>query len=260
MQPAFYVFSGTGNSLWAARRMAHHLGEGRIEGMAHYRDAKVVKPDSLVVGLFFPLYVMGLPLLVEEFIARLDLSDVEYVFAVMTSGPVLSRAMTDLRKLLKSKGEWLASGFRLKVVNNYIALFKIPPLDEQKHIFAQADQKLKTAAKQVRDRLHSVETTSWPVRIPGLITHPIWKRHVRAADRKFTVSDACTSCGLCAQVCPVDNIKLVDGKPRWLHHCEECLACLHFCPPEAIDFGPKTLGKTRYHHAEVSANDLIALK
>jgi Fe-S-cluster-containing hydrogenase component 2 len=61
-------------------------------------------------------------------------------------------------------------------------------------------------------------------------------------------------------VCPVNNIIIVDGKPHWQHRCQQCLACLHYCPEIAIQYGDKTLKKGRYHHPEVSAKDLINQK
>jgi ferredoxin len=54
------------------------------------------------------------------------------------------------------------------------------------------------------------------------------------ADRTFRVSGACTGCGICVKVCPVQNIEMVNGKPQWLHHCENCTACFHWCPTQAI--------------------------
>ncbi|MBN1673737.1 MAG: hypothetical protein JXR37_22005 [Kiritimatiellae bacterium] len=46
-------------------------------------------------------------------------------------------------------------------------------------------------------------------------------------------------------------------KPSWLHRCEQCLACLHWCPQEAIQVGKKTVGRARYHHPDVRARDLM---
>jgi MinD superfamily P-loop ATPase len=58
-------------------------------------------------------------------------------------------------------------------------------------------------------------------------------------------------------VCQVENIEMKDGKPTWLHHCEQCLACLQWCPQEAIQVGRKTEGRKRYHHPEITASDLM---
>lgn len=58
---------------------------------------------------------------------------------------------------------------------------------------------------------------------------------IKRADKSFKVLENCNSCGMCQNVCPVNNIKLENGKPVWLHKCENCLACFNLCPQEAIE-------------------------
>jgi MinD superfamily P-loop ATPase len=71
------------------------------------------------------------------------------------------------------------------------------------------------------------------------------------------VGESCNGCELCRKVCQVDNIRIEDGRPVWQHHCEQCLACIQWCPQEAIQVGTKTIGRTRYHHPEIKATDLM---
>lgn len=56
-------------------------------------------------------------------------------------------------------------------------------------------------------------------------------------DASFASNANCTGCGLCAAVCPVRNITMVDGRPQWNHRFENCLACYNLCPYKAIDSG-----------------------
>jgi MinD superfamily P-loop ATPase len=49
---------------------------------------------------------------------------------------------------------------------------------------------------------------------------------------------------------------MVDGRPTWHHRCEQCFACLQWCPEEAIQFGTETAGKDRYHHPDVTLADM----
>jgi Fe-S-cluster-containing hydrogenase component 2 len=61
-------------------------------------------------------------------------------------------------------------------------------------------------------------------------------------------------------VCPVDNIRLEGGLPRWQGHCEQCLACIHHCPQRAIQYGHWTADKERYRHPHVSIEEIMAQK
>ena len=44
-----------------------------------------------------------------------------------------------------------------------------------------------------------------------------------------------------------NNITLQTGKPVWGQNCTHCMACICYCPAEAIEYGKKSLGKPRYH-------------
>ena len=82
-------------------------------------------------------------------------------------------------------------------------------------------------------------------------------RQVRKMDRKFWVDEKCDGCEICARVCPAANIKIIDGRPSWLHRCEQCLACLQWCPQEAIQYGKNTIKYPRYHHPEIILDDML---
>jgi NAD-dependent dihydropyrimidine dehydrogenase PreA subunit len=48
-------------------------------------------------------------------------------------------------------------------------------------------------------------------------------------------SSKCTGCGACVEVCPVDAIKLDNGKALVGDECVECGACVNECPNGAIE-------------------------
>ena len=65
--------------------------------------------------------------------------------------------------------------------------------------------------------------------------------------------DICIGCGKCEKLCPLNNIKIVDKKPVWGNECSHCMACIGYCPVEAIEYGtvsqqkePYRFGKYRY--------------
>jgi len=53
----------------------------------------------------------------------------------------------------------------------------------------------------------------------------------------YKISDACVSCGACANDCPVDAIK--EGSPIYVitDSCVDCGACVSACPVDAIEAG-----------------------
>jgi len=78
-------------------------------------------------------------------------------------------------------------------------------------------------------------------------------------DAAFWADEACNGCGICAQICPVSNVEIVDDKPVWHHRCEQCFACLQWCPQDAVQFGGGTAERARYHHPDVTVGDMVRL-
>ena len=58
--------------------------------------------------------------------------------------------------------------------------------------------------------------------------------------------DKCRGCGKCAEICPLGNISMNEGKVVWNGNCTHCMACICRCPAEAIEYGKKSPGKYRY--------------
>jgi ferredoxin len=46
--------------------------------------------------------------------------------------------------------------------------------------------------------------------------------------------EKCTGCGICAEICAVDAIKVENDKAVVNDDCVECGACVNECPNEAI--------------------------
>ena len=64
--------------------------------------------------------------------------------------------------------------------------------------------------------------------------------------KKFQATSACTSCGKCAVICPLNNIRLTNGTPVWGKNCTHCMACINRCPSQAIEYGKHTQTLPRY--------------
>lgn len=53
------------------------------------------------------------------------------------------------------------------------------------------------------------------------------------------------------RLCPLNNITLEDGKPLWGGNCTHCMACISYCPTEAIEYGRRSVGKPRYRCEDI---------
>ena len=82
----------------------------------------------------------------------------------------------------------------------------------------------------------------------GIIIYNLVSRLFNDWDKRFYVEDNCNGCGICTKICPVENINLNGKRPVWLHKCEQCMACLNWCPKGSIQYTKNTVGKKRYQN------------
>lgn len=261
MKTALYYFSGTGNTLVIARDLAQELGGADIIPVT-----KALKEGSGIqygaIGIVFPVYMFGLPLIVAKFVKEFSFPKDAHIFAVANFGGMPGRSLQLTRDLLKRRGLQLSAGFGIIMPGNYTPLYGAVSVEKQKQMFDIEKARVKEIASAVRERRPGIESQK-NVLLNFLIYALFYNagsRMVPNEDKNFRVTDKCTKCGLCERVCPVSNIALVDGRPTWLHHCENCMACLQWCPVEAIQYGKGTSGKKRYHHPGVKSADIAAQK
>jgi ferredoxin len=258
MTTVIYYFTGTGNSLAVAKKIATGLGDSGLVPIASLqgREGNIL-PEADRVGIVCPVYFSGLPVMVAGFAGRLDLSRSAYTFAVVTmggsGGASTLRQLSDI--LAKRPGHGLDAGFTVRMPGNYILMYSSPAARGRERILAAADKKLEKVVEAIDEGDKQIPSSLFAGLVHALM-YPRFAAGVHERDRAFTVSDACTSCGTCKDICPSANIELVDGRPVWKHRCELCCGCIHLCPTQAIQAGKKTVGRPRYHHPEVSVADL----
>jgi ferredoxin len=259
MKTLIYYFTGTGNSLAVAKKIAAVLGDCEILPIASLQTtAGDITPAAERVGIINPVYFAGLPVMVAEFAGRLDLSRTKYVFSVVTFGgsgaaPALQQLDSILRK---RRDHGLDVGFMVKMPGNYILMYQSPTGEKRERMLSAADAQVAASAAVINRNESRPLPSSFLSGIVHAIAYPGFASRVHEDDRKFSVNEKCTSCGTCAAICPAGNIEIIEGKPVWKHHCELCCGCIHLCPTEAIQAGSRTAARKRYHNPSVSIEEL----
>jgi ferredoxin len=117
----------------------------------------------------------------------------------------------------------------------------------------QVEKNLTHILSDIKNRKHKKA----PAGIIGRILTPIIAKMTVSDDyaKKFTVTDKCNKCGVCAKVCPAKNI-FVSENVNFGKTCEGCLACTHLCPQNAIQLKGQRSEK-RWLHPEVSLKEMI---
>lgn len=260
MKTKLFYFSATGNSLSVAKSLEIHMDSVELISIPEAMD-QINNVDVSKVGFVFPVYAYGLPRIVEEFIKKVNLSKVKYVFAVATCGGTPGNTLVQLRNLLKKSGSDLDAGFAVRQ-NNYTFLdenvfmkFMISIAGEQPYLFKDRIQEIVRIVNN--NEAYKLETSSWLANNIGGLLHKMAVNQFKDAGKDFWANDKCSSCGTCVKICPRKNIKIIDDRPVWEQNCESCFACLQWCPEEAIEYQDVSVGKKRLHHGDISLKEMI---
>ena len=71
MKTTLYFYTGTGNSLWTAKKLSEILRNTEIIPITLAGEGPI-HSDSENIGLIFPVHIWGIPLRVIDFLNRLE--------------------------------------------------------------------------------------------------------------------------------------------------------------------------------------------
>ncbi len=234
-----FYFSGTGNSAWAAGKLARLMGDKSYDIDAPFELSDVQAAER--IGFVFPVYAWGAPEVMIDFVKKLPKTDA-FTFGVCTCG---SEAGLTMKKF--SEYYPLDSSYSLVMPNNYIVGTDIEEEDVILKKIARARSELHDIAWEILHkkrvcRVHRGKMAG----IKSSVVNFGFNRFARST-KSFYVTDDCSGCGLCASGCSADAITMRDGKPVWTKtQCWQCLHCINECSQKAIQYGENTAERRRY--------------
>lgn len=241
-------YSGTGNSRYIAKRIAEATGDELLclNERIKAGDTSPVSSDERLV-IVTPTYGWRIPRIVREHLAKTQFPNAKRAWFVMNCGSEIGNAAKYNRALCEETQLGYMGTAQIIMPENYIAMFKAPEAEQARQIVAKAEPYIDraiaaiTAGEEFKPPRNNLSD-----RFMSCTVNPVfYSLFVKA--NAFTVDDSCIGCGKCAKLCPTNSIRIENGKPVWGEGCTHCMACICYCPAEAIEYGKKSLGKPRYH-------------
>lgn len=241
-------FTGTGNSRYLAKLTAQMLDDSLVSANALIKENKTGDFYSDFPYVFVcPTYSWQIPQIFEKFIDGSRFSGNTGCYFIMDCGDDIGNAQKPLRQLCKRKGFQYRGVREIVMPENYIAVFSAPPEAEEKRIISAAEKELEEAVQIIRrGGFFPEKKITLTDRLKSSVVRWFFYRWI-VKDKKFAVHDGCISCGTCENLCPMNNIRIVSGKPVWNGDCTHCMACICGCPAECIEYGKHTKGLRRYY-------------
>lgn len=246
-----FYYSGCGNSKFIATSIAEALDDKLVFIPEAQRNNQYEYnlSEGEMLGFVYPIYSWRPPHLVEEFVGKLIVNGKpSYVWTAVTCGDNVGETEKIFRKELSDRGLELNAICCFKMPNTYVNMMGMTVDREE-----VANGKIEKAKEKLPKVIEMIKSkTVFSDMIKGAF--PRFKSNVIgsgfykwASDEPFFSTDACISCGMCTLVCPMQNITLEEGRPKWHGNCNTCDACYHHCPKHAIQYGKKTKGKGQYY-------------
>jgi ferredoxin len=237
-----YYFSATGNSAWVAKEIAKETQDDAISiaDLNKKGKAPIEVNAGQTLGIVFPVHGWSVPKIVREFVKRIKVDKNAFVFVVCTCGGEAGDALQILKKYIQ-----INSAYSIIMPDNYIIMFDIESENVAREKVDQARKKLPEICKSIKTKTEEICCIkgSMPA-VKSYVVAPLF--YALLNDKRFHVDNNCIGCGICEQVCPLQNIKMANQRPTWNHSCMQCMACIHRCPRKAIQYGNVTQKRGRY--------------
>jgi ferredoxin len=248
-----YYFSGTGNSLWCAHKLAELLKTGATS-IREFTSVDEVYTDDDLLGLVFPVYCSDIPLIARNFMLKLKSRKNPYVFTVMTSNRLISgKSFETVDEALNTNGMHLSYKAEMQMPGNCLE----STAEEDSDRISSAPERILNIEKDILRR--TINYSSHGLKASTGYLSPDNSREQVMLGKCLSVDPLlCNGCGICTKVCPMKNISIRNGKAFHSDNCTACLSCLHWCPHNATSMNIHGIKSPRqYHHPDVSFNDII---
>ena len=236
-------FSGTGNSEYVAKIIAK---ENNDDLLSINDWMKNNKKETLI--FVCPIYSGRIPPIVENFIKQNKFEGNTNSYFITTCFQNAWNSEKYIKKLCMQTNLQFQGAKEILMPQNYIMMYPILDKQNADKVIESVTPQIYKIAKEIKNNSKlSMNKPSFQGKIMSIIVNPIFYSMI-VKTKNFYTTDKCTKCGMCVDLCSMNNIKILNDKPQWGNNCIHCTSCINCCPNSAIEYGKKTIGKERYYN------------
>lgn len=244
--------SGTGNTRHCIEKLTGLLDSSARTLPLECEDVVEEIKNSNTIILGYPTQYSNAPYMVRDFINRnRSLWNGKKILCVATMGAFSGDGAGCTARLLKKHGAIILGGLHIKMPDSVCdsKLLK-KSIEQNKAIVMQADKKIELVAQQVKEGNYPKDGLSFLSHVIGLFGQRLWfYGKTTGYTDELKISEKCVGCGLCASLCPMKNISVINGKAVADKKCTMCYRCISRCPQQAITLlGDEVKEQCRYEN------------
>ncbi len=247
MKILVYYFTGSGNTERVLRKFesefkgaGHQVDFVKIENQVYKIKNKIdVNHDDYdLIGIGYPIHAFNAPEIMYDWVKTLQpLKETKRTFIINTSAEPLHvnyASSIKLSKKLKKKG------FDVQNEYHYVMPYDMIYRHKAKMAFRMWDTAQKLIPIDARSIIEGKSELYKQVKCAAFFAWVLRIEHFGSRFNGIFYSvnkKKCINCHKCVNNCPIENIKLKDGKIKFGTKCTMCQRCTYFCPTDAIRTG-----------------------
>lgn len=246
-------FTSTGNTLMMAQKavevfeaLGHEVRISNVE-----RDGMEYRDESEMLGIFYPVWGSTMPDQIAYNVTRIKPSTRKMFLigncALFTgdTGIYWKKRIQESTGLDVFYVDHVVMPMNTNVPN--FVFLKVPDEKKRDRIIANGLARL----TKICHNIHQGKTKSRGHNPLGILGARFQRAEYKSVLRYWTGmmgadEERCNGCGICAKLCPLNNITMEDGKVNFGHNCIFCIRCYNLCPRDAFLVGEATKDTKRY--------------
>ncbi len=266
MKILILYFSGTGNTYFAAKSIKESISSEQyitLSPVETFNPERITDFDILMFG--FPVYACRMPGFLKSFTDKFALPKTKKMILFSTFAGMPCNAMQKAANYFSGRGFNVIYSKGLKLPgSDALTFIKKKSLYAKKLLNKDFKKGIKSLTEGIKYAIYHDKSRFVIKKNVFLAPVDFSMKLIKPIEHKLSgklyANEKCTLCGICEAVCPVDNIKIKNGKVIFKNNCVLCLRCITQCPAEAIQIGSLTKDTIRWKGPDHNFNAYLLLK